>query len=1499
MERSASAPGANHPALQLGAGWLMAASAYDIAYSYEDCPTLRDFALSDAFVRGVMGPFGCLSGDTEYLSPTGWRRIDAYDGGLVTQWDRATGRVELVQPEGYTDTEATELIEFDCGSLVMRLSADHRVPHIDWNGRFAVADAAQIEKCRSRRTIPTTFCGPDLDGLGMSDDLIRFAVMMHADGHYPKQGRRAVVCLRKERKKERLRALLGRMGVPFREHIPSQRPTETNFRFVPPYRGKRFTGRWWRASGRELAIVMDEMVHWDGHAGEITVFASAYREDADFIQYAAHATGRRAVIAEVEPRNAAWRTHYRVAVRVSDNAKNRVCIREATQIRRVPALNGRMYCFAVPSTFFLARCDGTIFITGNSGKSSACAVEVVRRGRLQARGRDGVARSRWAVVRNTYGELRDTTIKTFMQWFPEAYFGRYLSSDHNYTIKAFPQTEIEVIFRALDRPDHVKHLLSLELTGAWVNEAREIPWGVIEALQGRVWRYPSMAMGGPTWSGIWMDTNPPDTDSKWYGFFEERRWLKQFPQLVEAGILPPGAKPEDYAQIFKQPSGLSPQAENLTNLARGRGYYVNLSIDKAAEWIKIYVEGQYGFVVEGRLVYPEYVDKVHCRELDPVDGAPIIRSWDFGLCYSDDTEVLTSNGWKLFKDVDERTDLAASRDPTTGYFEWAPIAFKIAEPFRGDLLHWQSTELDMLVTPEHRVPFTYRDSPGVVHWQSAEWLAEHMSGHHYVDLTSRWMAGFAGSAGIVPISDGFAMSARAYAEFMGLYLSEGSTNRGRIAIYQRDQKPDMQRILDATGLPWRFRDTGKAAGWTLYHRGLGAHLKVYGRAQEKSAPILVKEMPRADIEAFIWAYTAGDGHVRTCANGSVEHTVFTTSKAMADDFQEMAQKVGWNSSLRRVKPQTSVLDGRTITNGGGYSITFKKRATRAELHRRNFSRVPYDGFVYCLNVPHHTLYVRRGGKPHWNGNTPACVFSQVLPDGTWLVFDEMTSDNMSIDQFSDEVLEHCARAFRHSRPTFEDYGDPAGNERAQTDKRTCFEIMRSKDIQIEGSIQDPTLRQESVRKLLRTPGADWEPRFALHPRCRMLRKGFMGGYHRRRLQVSGPERYAEAPEKNMFCVPLDTEILTPEGWCDWETLGRRHSASGRRGYAVYGYNMETGRLEPTIVGAVNFFEGQHEAVRIAGEHSAWVSTPAHRNVVVTRAGRAKIVRTSDLNEGHTLLLAAPEDRPRKQQPFSDDFISLAAWVMAEGTYRPADDAVTLCQSATHNPAYCEYLDALLAKFPGTIRHDGPRTNGMRTWRIRQETAWLLRQWMPLKAPSAAFVARMSNANRRRFLYEFWRGDGHAGGPLDDPGPITRLRDFRPTRTSARAFQKRVDAVDALQMMATLAGVPLTVRPARAGFVMTLQTAHAGFGLQERTRKTVEVGAVWCPETALGTWVCRQGGRTFITGNSHPHDALQYGVVKYFGPALRGEREDDDDGYPFGEAPIDYAAQATRSKTTGY
>ena len=273
-----------------------------------------------------------------------------------------------------------------------------------------------------------------------------------------------------------------------------------------------------------------------------------------------------------------------------------------------------------------------------SGKSTACVMEIMRRAQQQPKGGDGKRRSRWAIVRNTYPELRTTTIKTWHQWFPTT-LGRWVDQGPPTHHIQDGDLDLEVIFLALDRPDDISKLLSMELTGAWINEAREVPKAVLDGLTGRVGRYPSALMGGRGWSGIIMDTNPPDTDHWWYRLAEVDR--------------------PDGFEFFAQPSGRSPEAENRENLPDG--YYERQIAGKDQDWVKVYVDAEYGFVREGKPVFPEYVDSLHCREFDLVPGVPIVVGIDFGLTPAAALLQRTPSGQIRVFDEVVALDMGASR----------------------------------------------------------------------------------------------------------------------------------------------------------------------------------------------------------------------------------------------------------------------------------------------------------------------------------------------------------------------------------------------------------------------------------------------------------------------------------------------------------------------------------------------------------------------------------------------------------------------------------------------------------------------------------------------------------------------------------------------------------------------------------------------------------------------------------------------------------------------
>lgn len=253
-----------------------------------------------------------------------------------------------------------------------------------------------------------------------------------------------------------------------------------------------------------------------------------------------------------------------------------------------------------------------------SGKSVASCFEVVRRASQQKANAQGIRKSRVAIVRETARQLQDTTIKTFLDWFPPGVCGRFMRTTKTFLFKV-GEVECEIMFRALDDADDVANLNSLELTFAWFNECRDIHPDIIDAMSKRIGRFPSAKDGGPSWFGMWGDTNPPTMDTWWY-------------YQMEALDSKDGVSPNDNGwEVFKQPSGRSPHAENIENLPDG--YYSTQG--RSDEYVRVYVDGEYGLSSAGQPVYKYFRPDYHIAEqtLRPIINGvrPIIVGMDLGL----------------------------------------------------------------------------------------------------------------------------------------------------------------------------------------------------------------------------------------------------------------------------------------------------------------------------------------------------------------------------------------------------------------------------------------------------------------------------------------------------------------------------------------------------------------------------------------------------------------------------------------------------------------------------------------------------------------------------------------------------------------------------------------------------------------------------------------------------------------------------------------------------
>lgn len=243
-----------------------------------------------------------------------------------------------------------------------------------------------------------------------------------------------------------------------------------------------------------------------------------------------------------------------------------------------------------------------------SGKTTALIMEILRRGIEQRPSpQDGKRRTRWAIVRQTLSQMKMTILLDILSWF--RVFAEYKVSEQLVTL-AFNDVEIQIYLIPLEEEEDQKRLLSMQLTGCAMNECTELSIDLVSAITGRVGRYPSKADGGCTWFGVIGDCNAPTEGSDWWKMMEEDR-------------------PHDWV-VYRQPSGLAPDAENLENLPDQ--YYKRLADNPNRDWVRRYVECEYGEDPSGVAVFRDcFKRSFHTVDgLEPVTGKVLIIGQDFG-----------------------------------------------------------------------------------------------------------------------------------------------------------------------------------------------------------------------------------------------------------------------------------------------------------------------------------------------------------------------------------------------------------------------------------------------------------------------------------------------------------------------------------------------------------------------------------------------------------------------------------------------------------------------------------------------------------------------------------------------------------------------------------------------------------------------------------------------------------------------------------------------------
>jgi ribonucleoside-triphosphate reductase len=308
-----------------------------------------------------------------------------------------------------------------------------------------------------------------------------------------------------------------------------------------------------------------------------------------------------------------------------------------------------------------------------------------------------------------------------------------------------------------------------------------------------------------------------------------------------------------------------------------------------------------------------------------------------GQCLSEDTKILTPEGWKSYNEI-KVGDPVYTFNLETKKLEVKPVENLYVGHHAGIMYRLQNRTQDQLISPGHRVvrrsfnAKNYRLEP-------IEECLKLKSGI-YVPTPAVTV----NEAPDVSISDELL-------KLTALILSEGyiervSKNSYRLRIAQSDTKhPD--NFGEITGLLKQLN-----ANFTIRRRkklGTGCDIILKVLNNEKKPPAWLYRLSRRQARMFLETYIKGD----RCK-------IVTTSQELAEALAAVAVLAGFNCSIktRTLKPPSKKVQ---------YHLTITESKHDAIV---KVSTVNYDGIIWCVHTANETVVAKRGGCIFITGNSP-------------------------------------------------------------------------------------------------------------------------------------------------------------------------------------------------------------------------------------------------------------------------------------------------------------------------------------------------------------------------------------------------------------------------------------------------------------------------------------------------------------------------------------------------
>lgn len=365
---------------------------------------------------------------------------------------------------------------------------------------------------------------------------------------------------------------------------------------------------------------------------------------------------------------------------------------------------------------------------------------------------------------------------------------------------------------------------------------------------------------------------------------------------------------------------------------------------------------------------PICVDKVAANpyKIDDNAGRPVFHPHPV----SEDTEFLSSDGWKLVKNA-KIGEKAFSLNPDTGKMEWIEVVNVVnaGKAPNGRMVNFKSYNSDFLFTEDHHVPYIFGKYKTIKSVDAGEAMKMKRI---TVPRTGEWCGKKS-------------KMSNEMIQFLALWISDGScVKKGEdsfyITISTRKYRKFAKEIIEKiTDKKVYIRESRVE----FNDSKIGRILKEIGNSFDtKKIPQKIMSGTKKEIILFLETYLIADGSIQNIKSQfgiSQNKVFFTASKILSAQLSELILKAGGFPSFsfqdNSKNPQTingRIIKSKNIINRIRWCIT--KNATFGENAKGNMTFVPYDGIAYCLTLKtNHIFYCRRKGKCIWTGNCRCSV----------------------------------------------------------------------------------------------------------------------------------------------------------------------------------------------------------------------------------------------------------------------------------------------------------------------------------------------------------------------------------------------------------------------------------------------------------------------------------------------------------------------------------------------